>query len=44
MLLGGLLTNVTKFSHAEIRPFENTLYRSKSDKQKRGSRVWQLKN
>ena len=34
MVLRTLLTNVTKFSHAEIRNFENTLYRGKSEKRK----------
>lgn len=31
MVLACLLTNVTKNTHAEIQPFEKTLYRSKSE-------------
>lgn len=34
MVLALMLKNVTKITHAEIRLFENTLYRSKSEKTK----------
>lgn len=44
MVFSLLLTNVTKITNAEIRLFQNTLYRSKSDKEIIEVRVMTVQN